>query len=63
MWQLAPGSRIPVRGGNGQSLWRGLAIVLLIIITKAFERAAGAVGPLKKADLLAVPVIMLVKVE
>jgi hypothetical protein len=37
--------------------------VLLIVIAEAFERTAGAIRPLKKANLLAVPVIMLVKIE
>nr|GFD13566.1 hypothetical protein [Tanacetum cinerariifolium] len=37
--------------------------MLFVVLTKPFERAAWAIGPLKKANLLPVPVVVLMKIK
>ena len=63
MRQLTPSGGIPLLRRGSQRLRRSFPIMLLIIIAKALEWAARAVRLQKKANLLAMPVVVLMKIE
>ena len=62
MRQLAPGGGVPLVRRSRQGLGRSRPEMFLVVVTETFQRTAGAVRLQKKANLLAVPVVVLVVV-